>query len=116
VHCASTVDCQGAKQVFAKAANTAVAERLEHIWADGGYDRVMCYEAANDHDWRLEVLERPAGSKSFVVIKKRWVVERTFAWLVANRRLARDYERKSTHSEAFIYLAMSRLMLARLVK
>ena len=116
VHCASTVDCRGAKQVFAKAANTAPTERLEHIWADGGYDRVMCYEAANDHDWRLEVLERPTGSKSFVVIKKRWVVERTFAWLVANRRLARDYERKSTHSEAFIYLAMSHLMLARLVK
>lgn len=75
----------------------------------------MCYEAANDHDWRLEVLERPAGSKSFVVIKKRWVVERTFAWLVANRRLARDYERKSCHSEAFIYLAMDRLLVARLV-
>jgi transposase len=116
VHSASTVDCRGAKQVFAKAADTSPTERLEHIWADGGYDRIMCYEAANDHHWRLEVLERPAGSKSFVVIKKRWVVERTFAWLVANRRLARDYERKSSHSEAFIYLAMCRLMLARLVK
>jgi putative transposase len=116
VHCASTVDCQGAKLVFDKAANTSPVERLEQLWADGGYDRIMCYEAANDHSWRLEVLERPTGSKSFVVIKKRWVVERTFAWLVANRRLARDYERKSSHSEAFIYLAMCRLMLARLVK
>jgi putative transposase len=116
VHCASTVDCRGAKLVFDKAADTQPASRLEHIWADGGYDRIMCYEAANDHDWRLEVLERPAGTKSFVVIKKRWVVERTFSWLVANRRLARDYERKSCHSEAFIYLAMCRLMLARLVK
>lgn len=114
VHCASTVDCQGAKQVFDQAATCSQTEKLEHIWADGGYDRIKTYEAANDHDWRLEVLQRPAESKSFVVIKKRWVVERTFAWLVNNRRLARDYERKSEHSEAFIYMSMCRLMLTRL--
>ncbi len=118
VHCASLVDCRGAKLVFDRTATVPheQASKLEHIWADGGYDRVCAYEAANDHDWRLEVLERPAGSKSFVVIQKRWVVERTFSWLVANRRLARDYERLPQHSEAFIYLSMCRLLLIRLTK
>ncbi|HEX2915115.1 MAG TPA: transposase [Chloroflexia bacterium] len=116
VHCASTVDCLGAKQVFDQAAQSEQTKRLEQIWADGGYDRLTSYAAANDHAWHLEVLQRPEDSKSFVVIKKRWVVERTFSWLVANRRLARDYERKSEHSEAFIYLAMCRLMLTRLTK
>jgi putative transposase len=116
VHSASLVDCKGAKLVFEQAATTEQGRELEVIWGDGGYDRICGYEAANSYDWRLEVLERPAGSKSFVVIKKRWVVERTFSWLVANRRLARDYERKAAPSEAFIYLAMCRLMLKRLTK
>jgi putative transposase len=116
VHCASIVDCNGAKLLFDRSSESDQASRLEHIWADGGYDRVCSYAAANEHDWRLEVLERPEGSKSFVVIQKRWVVERTFSWLVSNRRLARDYERLAANSEAFIYMAMSRLLLARLVK
>jgi putative transposase len=116
VHCASIVDCQGAKLAFERTAHSEQAAKLEHIWADGGYDRVMCYEMANDHDCRLEVLPRPEGSKSFVVIKKRWVVERTFSWLVASRRLGRDYERLAFNSEQFIYAAMVRLLLVRLTK
>lgn len=116
VHCASIVDAAGAKLAFERTAKNEQAAELEHIWADGGYDRIMCYEAANDHDWRLEVLERPAGSRSFVVVKKRWVVERTFGWLVQNRRLARDYERHSENSEQLIYAAMVRLLLKRLTK
>jgi putative transposase len=118
VHCASIVDCNGAKLVFERVsqANHLLAASLVHIFADGGYDKIGCYAAANEHDWRLEVLLKPAESKSFVVIRKRWLVERTFAWLSANRRLARDYERLPGSSEAFIYAAMCKLMLARLTK
>jgi putative transposase len=116
VHCASIVDCNGAKLLFDRASQNLLAGSLEHIWADGGYDRICSYEAANKYDWRLEVLLKPAESKSFVVIKKRWIVERTFSWLVANRRLARDYERLPKTGEAFIYAAMCKLMLARLTK
>lgn len=116
VHCASIVDCKGAKLLFDRVSSNLLALSLEHIFADGGYDRICSYEAANEHDWRLEVLLKPVERKSFVVIRKRWIVERTFGWLVANRRLARDYERLPQTSEAFIYAAMCKLMLARLTK
>ena len=113
-HCASIVDCNGAKLVFDRASESIGTNSLEHIFADGGYDRICSYAAANEHNWRLEVLLKPAESKSFVVIKRRWVVERTFGWLSANRRLARDYERLPQSSETFVYVAMCRLMLKRL--
>jgi putative transposase len=117
VHCASIVDCRGAALLFERVGETgAVGKRFEHIWADGGYDRVTTYGDANEHGWRLEVLLRPEGAKSFVVIERRWVVERTFAWLTANRRLARDYERKAANSETFIYMEMCHTLLTRLTK
>jgi putative transposase len=116
VHCASIVDCNGAGLLFERASTNLLAASLEHIFADGGYDYIRCYAAANEYDWRLEVLLKPAERKSFVVIRKRWIVERTFAWLSANRRLARDYERLPKTGEAFIYSAMCKLMLARLTK
>jgi transposase len=62
------------------------------------------------------VLLKPAESKSFVVIRKRWIEEQTFSWLVANRRLGRDNERLPKTGEAFIYAAICKLMLARLNK
>lgn len=116
VHNASILDYKGANLLFERASTNLLALSLEHIFADGGYDDVLCYAEANEYDWRLEVKLKPAERKSFVVIQKRWIVERTFAWLVANRRLARDYERLSGSSEAFIYAAMCKLMLARLIK
>jgi len=64
--------------------------------------------------WTLHIVEKLAGQRTFVVLPKRWVVERTFAWLNRHRRLSRDYERLSHSSEAFIYVAMIRLMLIRL--
>lgn len=114
VHRASIVDCNGAELLFERASTNLLAGSLEHIFADGGYDYIRCYAAANEYDWRLEVLLKPAEQKSFVVIRKRWIVERTFARLVTNRRLARDYERLAGSGETFIYAAMCKLMLARL--
>lgn len=64
--------------------------------------------------WILEVVLRPEGAKGFVLLPKRWILERTYGWLHWCRRLNLDYERLPASSEAFIYIAMIRLMLRRL--
>lgn len=91
--------------------------RLKKIWADGAYggDKLAkwCQEQGG---WELEVVERNKEVKGFEVLPKRWIVERTFAWLVRNRRLAKDYERKVQTSETIVEIAMIRLMLARLAR
>ena len=63
---------------------------------------------------KIEIVKRIAPG--FNILPKRWLVERTFAWLGPYRRLAKDYERKTTHSEATIYIASCKIMLAKLVK
>ena len=65
--------------------------------------------------WKIEIVKR-SDLHRFVVLPKRWIVERTFAWISRNRRLARDYERYATSVAAFVRLAMIRLMLKRLTK
>jgi putative transposase len=65
-------------------------------------------------DWDLEVVERTPRVRGFAVLPKRWIVERTFGWLSRNRRMSQDYERKVQTSEAFILVAMIRLLVARL--
>jgi putative transposase len=64
--------------------------------------------------WIVEVVLRPQDSKGFVLLPKRWVVERTLGWMMGCRRLARDYEVLPETSETFIYLAMIRIMLRQL--
>ena len=64
--------------------------------------------------WVVAGQEPPSRPKGFVVLPRRWVVERTFAWLVRNRRLSKDYEYPPETEEAFVYAAMVRLMLRRL--
>ncbi len=61
--------------------------------------------------WALDIVRRPSGANGFVVLPRRWVVERTFAWLTRSRRLARDYERRTATSEAMVYIASIRRML-----
>jgi len=63
--------------------------------------------------WKIEIVKR-SNVKGFVVLPKRWIVERTFAWISQNRRLMRDFERYATSAAAFVRLAMIRLMLKRL--
>jgi putative transposase len=62
----------------------------------------------------LEIVKRSQTAKGFALVRKRWIVERTFAWLYQRRRLMRDYEKRIDHSEAFIYIAMIGLMTKRL--
>jgi putative transposase len=66
--------------------------------------------------WILQTVLRPVHAKGFVVLPKRWIVERTFSWLVRYRRHACDYERNTETSEAMIYIAMINLMVRRLAR
>jgi putative transposase len=84
--------------------------RLKLIWADGGYEDIVEL-VRQEFGWKLAIVRRLAGSKGFVVLPRRWVVERTFGWLGRYRRLARDYEHTVASSEAMTYLASVRRML-----
>ena len=89
------------------------AHHLRLLWCDGSYFNAA-FEQAREQGLTMEAVLRPAGTKGFVLLPKRWVGERTFAWLSRCRRLAREYEVKIEHSQAFVYLAMTKLMLDRL--
>jgi putative transposase len=88
--------------------------RLALIWADGGYRGELVEWAKRALGWQLSIVEKEEGQKGFVVLPRRWVVERTFAWLNRNRRLSKDYERLPQTGEAFVYVAMIRLMVRKL--
>lgn len=108
VHSADIQDRDGAKAVF-----DAVMKKhsLVHlVYADGGYRGPRAETAAGLID--LEIIKRT--TEGFSVIKKRWIVERSFAWLIGNRRLRVDYEGYAATSAAFIELALIRLMMRRI--
>ena len=84
--------------------------RLKLIWADGAYVSI-CAQVRKQFGWTLEIVRRKEGQKGFVVLPRRWVVERTFGWLGRYRRLARDYEHTVSSSEAMTYIASIRRML-----
>ena len=108
-------DRDGAKALLEEISTEKdVIKRLELIWADGGYRGELISWVEETFGWKLEIVEKPKDQKGFQILPRRWVVERTFAWLVRQRRLARDYERLPETSEAFIYVAMIRLMLRSL--
>lgn len=94
----------------------ARSPRLKKLWADGAYVSGPLEDHAEAHGVDFEVVGRPerAAERGFIVIPRRWVVERRFAWLKRCRRLIHDFERLAATVEAFIYLALSRLLLNRL--
>jgi putative transposase len=114
VHAADIQDPEGAKLVFESIRGRF--SRLRLVWADGIYKRVIDWVASWRPAWpiRLEIVERT--EPGFKVLRRRWVVERTFAWLGRCRRLSKDYEQTISSSEAFVKLAMIHLMARRLVK
>ena len=86
---------------------------LACVYADAGFESAPLAAWLQQHnEWRLEVVKR--SDRGFAVQPKRWVVERTFAWLCRNRRLSKDYELKVQSSEEWILIAMIRLVLRRL--
>jgi transposase len=89
---------------------------VERIFADAGYQGPkMANVVASSGRWKIYIVRR-SDLHRFVVLPKRWIVERTFAWISRNRRLARDFERYAATVAAFVRLAMIRLMLRRLTK
>ena len=144
VHSAKVMDYEGIKTLLRDA--DGAFPRLSHLWLDGGYrgeDKGADW-VEKTLGWSAQLLERrrkPAPTevlmawarewakegvkvdldkfmppRGFQVLPRRWVVERTIAWIDQNRRMSKDYERLAATSEAFIYVAMSRLMLRRLAR
>ena len=87
---------------------------VRHVFADGGYQGQLIAVAKSAWAIIVEVVKRPAGQVGFAVLPRRWVVERTFSWLLRWRRLVRDYERLPETHEALVKWAMIGLMLNRL--
>lgn len=127
VHPANVPDREGAGLVL-----TGITTRfphLTHLWADAGYTGQAVGQLAQAQGLALQVVRKPRRwvrcpadadpppmPTGFQVLPRRWVVERTFAWLGRWRRLSKDYEELPTTEEAWIHLAMSMLMLARLAQ
>ncbi len=110
---ASVQDRDGAKLLLWKLAGSG--KKLRKVWVDGASRGELLGWVKSRFKLVLEVVLRSDKQKGFIVLPKRWVVERTFAWLNNHRRLSKDYERFCETSETFIYVAMTRLMLRRLV-
>ena len=88
--------------------------RFKRLWADGGFSGEDFAQTARRLGREVEVVKRSDDMKGFMVLPKRWIVERTFAWLGRYRRLSKDYETKPESSIAMIRLAITNLMLHRL--
>lgn len=112
VHAADISDLRGGKLVAQQVG--AMKQRIRTVWGDQHYGGEFAEWAHTTHQWTVDVKKRPADAVGFVVIAKRWLVERTFGWLTWFRRLSKDYEQWVDSSEAFIYVAMIHLMLKRL--
>lgn len=92
-----------------------LCRRLKLIWADGAYQGPDLQNwVAALWGWVWQIVKRNDNQKGFVVLPRRWVVERTFAWLSFNRRLSKDYEKLACHSESMIYVASIALLVKRL--
>ena len=115
VTAADVDDRAGLKQLLTRLGAAGMA-RLRKLWADGGYQgeaiRTWVANQKKTHKIDLEVVAKQGDG--FTVVKRRWVVERTFAWLMNFRRHARDYEVLTQHSEALIQIAMIHVLLKRI--
>jgi putative transposase len=112
VHAAGIQDYHGAKLVLLKLTETV--STLKKIWADGIYKKGGLVDWVRETlDIALDVVERPPDQVGFQVLPRRWVVERTFAWLGRYRRLSKDYERCTKSSEGVIYIASIHTLLRR---
>ena len=112
VHAASVQDRDGAKLVLAKLAGHF--PRLQLLWADGSYAGKLIDWVKETCGWALEIVKRSDDATGFEVLPKRWIVERTFAWLGRYRRLSKDYEATTASGEAWVTIAMIHLMVRRL--
>ncbi len=89
---------------------------VELAYVDQGYTGENAATAAQQHGIQLSVVKHPMAKRGFVLLPKRWVVERSFAWAARFRRLARDYERLDTSLKGFHYIAFACIMITRMTK
>jgi transposase len=88
---------------------------LRHLFADNAYSGDKLLEALSKFGrWSIEIVRRMAGTVGFEVLPRRWVVERTLAWLNRNRRLAKDFEASIESAKAWVYIASMQLILRRI--
>ncbi len=114
IHSAGIQDRDGAALLFEK-----LKPRfpwLDCVFADTGYNAQQTYEAAGANALRLEIVRRNPNAVGFEVIKRRWVVERTFSWFGRNRRLAKDFENLASTLLAFVTLAAIQFGIRRLAR
>ena len=111
VHAADIQDRDGGEEVLSAMARRFT--RLQLIWADGGCAGGFVHEAKRVFGRAIEIVKRSDAHK-FVVLPKRWIVERTFGWFGRYRRLSKDYETLPVSSETMIHIAMINLMVHRL--
>jgi transposase len=111
---ASVQDRDGARPLLFNL--TRARRRTRKAWADAGYAGKLLPWAAKWLNLDVEIVKRSSGSHTFEVLPRRWVVERTLAWITSYRRCARDYERLPSHHEAAVYWAMTTLMARRLTR
>lgn len=113
VHAANMFDGKAARQVFTNL--FFLLHTVKIIWADSAYSGAELLDwVSSQFECVLAVVRKRKGVQGFHVLPRRWVVERTFAWLGRSRRLSKDYERKPTSSEAQVYLASGRLLLRQI--
>jgi transposase len=127
VHAANIADRDGAKLLLERVGDRL--PRMEEVWADRGYNGKIGEWMKERLGWALEIVkpprrwvrvpadrEPPPYPAGFIVLPRRWVIERTIAWVMRNRRMSWDYEVLTETTEALVYVAMIRLMLRRLAK
>jgi len=112
VTAASIQDRDGAIRVMA--ALGARFSHIAHVWVDGGYAGRFVTLAKQVWGVVIDVVKRSDDAKGFQLLHRRWVVERTFGWLMMHRRLVRDYETRAKHHEAFVHIALIMTMSRRL--
>jgi putative transposase len=109
---AAIQDRDGARLVLKRMGG--VGKKLIRLWGDSAYQGPLIAWTQGVFGIILTLVKKLAGQQGFVVLPRRWVVERTLGWFTLHRRLVKDYEVKCIHSESMVYLAMLRLMLRRL--
>ena len=115
VHAADIQDRDGAPALLASTRYTF--PWLRHVFADGGYTGPKLRKTLRKiGQWTLEIVKRSDAAKGFVLLPRRWVVERTFAWLGRNRRLAKDWRKSIESGEAWLLIASIQLLTRRIAK
>ena len=115
IHAANIQDRDGAPLVLADIRSSF--PWLRHVFADGGYAGPKLKQAlAKLGNWTIEIIKRSDHAKGFHILPRRWVVERTFAWLSRNRRLAKDFDHTIASATAWIFMASVQLLVRRIAR